>query len=90
YRYLSGERETRVVSVCGDNEHMVNPGLENGLKPAEIRDKLEDSGKVDVNEHLAHFRSGDAEFTVFRDGRAIVKAETPEEARSVYSRYVGL
>ncbi|MDY6776971.1 MAG: ThiF family adenylyltransferase [Candidatus Nanohaloarchaea archaeon] len=90
FPHLSGEEGSRAVSVCGENEYTVNPNPEEPLELPEIAEKLEKSGKVSLNEHLLRFDSGEASFTLFPGGRAIVEAESRERARSVYSRYVGL
>jgi adenylyltransferase/sulfurtransferase len=45
---------------------------------------------VSVNPYLLRFSAEGCEFTVFRDGRAILKGVSdPVEARVLYSRYVG-
>ena len=48
-------------------------------------------GDVKVNEFLVRAHIGGFEFTVFPDGRAIIKGTSdPGVARSLYAKYVGM
>ena len=45
---------------------------------------------IRYNEFLLRFLSPPYEMTVFADGRAIIKGTNkPEEARTIYSKYIG-
>jgi len=51
---------------------------------------LEQLGTVSYNRFLLRFTAEGFEFTVFRDGRAIIKGTSDEDrARSLYARYIG-
>lgn len=55
---------------------------------------LKQSGEVSYNKFLLKFQlveNGDPyEFTVFEDGRAIIKGtDEPDKARTLYAKYVG-
>ena len=49
------------------------------------------SGKVSFNKFLLKFQLGEEyEFTVFPDGRAIIKGtDDTEKARTLYAKYIG-
>jgi len=46
---------------------------------------LEKIDKVLLNEYCLIFK----ELTMFADGRTLIKSETPEEAKSLYTKYIG-
>jgi adenylyltransferase/sulfurtransferase len=65
YEYLSGERGSKAVKLCGRNTYQIK-----GPK------------------HKA-FRKINEKVSVFQDGRALIKANSEKEARSIYSKFVG-
>ena len=51
---------------------------------------LERMGEVSYNRFLLKFKAEDYEFTVFPDGRAIIKGtDDVDKARTLYAKYVG-
>ena len=51
---------------------------------------LETLGEVSYNRFLLKFRAVGHEFTVFPDGRAIIKGTSEvDRARTLYAKYVG-
>lgn len=80
---------SRVTALCGEDAYQIRPDLETDINMDKIGDLLPDRGKVYRNEHLLRYE-GDVVFTLFPDGRAIIAAETPERARTIYAQYIGM
>lgn len=80
--YLTGEKYNEVIKLCGTNSFQLRCPK---LNLEEAARKLEKIDKVNLNEYCLIFR----ELTIFRDGRALVKADSPEKAKSLYSSYIG-
>jgi adenylyltransferase/sulfurtransferase len=84
----------RSTSLCGRNAVQVRPpaGV-NSLDLATVAERLSRSGEVQRTPHLVRCRlsdAGDLQLTIFPDGRLIVAGTTnPDQARSLYARYVG-
>ena len=82
YGYLSGEKGSKIVSLCGRNAYQVKG------KPVDLstlKSRLQKIGAVaDFGECLSF-----GDITLFKDGRALVKAKSVEEAKIAYARYVG-
>jgi adenylyltransferase/sulfurtransferase len=56
----------------------------------EMARHLTTMGKVTFNKFLLKFNVDEYEFTVFPDGRAIIKGTSDEDrARTLYARYIG-
>jgi len=91
YEMLGRRSGTLVVSLCGRNEYQIIPGKAARLDLAEFGKRLEVSGAVKPGPFMLGFRGPEAEFSLFPDGRAIVKNAGDEKAaRSIYAEYVGL
>jgi adenylyltransferase/sulfurtransferase len=88
--YLDGEQGSTTTAVCGENKYQINPQRDTGIDLQERADQLASRGTVTVNDHLLRYESADTAFTLFRDGRAIIAADSMADARSVYSRLIGL
>ena len=88
FAYLEGRRRVP-VSLCGRNAVQ----LHENSRPIDLKQvaiRLRPLGDVRVNEFALRFTGLDYNFTLFPDGRAIVKGTTDVGvARSVYSRLVG-
>ncbi len=82
YQYLDGEIKTKTVSLCGQGAYHIN-GQKKDL--VVISKKLSKLGDVQKFSGILHFRK----ITLFEDGRAIIKAGTENEARKIYSKYIG-
>ena len=66
------------------------PPLKEKLDTKELAARLEGLGSVRHNAFMLRFSTDLYEFTVFPDGRAIIKGTTnPAVARSLYAKYVG-
>lgn len=94
FEWLEGEHGTQTTTLCGRNAVQVSHRATNRLDFAYLAGVLQQSGTVSYNKFLLKFNlveNGDHyEFTVFPDGRAIIKGTSePEKARTLYARYVG-
>ncbi len=89
FPHLSGDAGSATTALCGENKYQVAPDDGQEMDLEETADTLARMGEVKQNRHLLKFSGDDTVFTLFRDGRAIINAETTEEAKSVYARFVG-
>ncbi|MCU0702438.1 MAG: ThiF family adenylyltransferase [Fimbriiglobus sp.] len=94
FEWLDGEHGTQTTSLCGRNAVQVTPRGGTKLDLNELKKQLEASGSVTANKFLLKFTTTDAgngyEFTVFPDGRAIIKGtDDTDRARTLYAKYVG-
>ena len=94
FEWLDGEHGTQTTSLCGRNAVQVTPKGGTKLDLGELKKQLEASGSVTANRFLLKFTTTDAgggyEFTVFPDGRAIIKGtDDTDRARTLYAKYVG-
>lgn len=94
FEWLDGEHGTQTTSLCGRNAVQVTPKGGTKLDLNDLKKQLEASGSVTANRFLLKFTTTDAgsgyEFTVFPDGRAIIKGtDDTDRARTLYAKYVG-
>ncbi|MAG15427.1 NAD(P)H-binding protein [Candidatus Woesearchaeota archaeon] len=80
YEYLTGKKGSKVLKLCGTNTYQVK-GKPINLKL--LMKKLK--GNVKNFDYCIHFNK----ITLFKDGRAIIKANSSEKAKSIYSRIIG-
>lgn len=90
FEWLDGRQGSHTTSLCGRNAVQVSPREPGRLDFEAMARHLAPAGPVSFNRFLLKFAVDSFEFTVFPDGRAIIKG-TPDvdRARSLYARYVG-
>ncbi|MGL4419377.1 MAG: ThiF family adenylyltransferase [Gemmataceae bacterium] len=94
FEWLDGDFGTQTTALCGRNAVQVTQRAGTKLDFTTLAAQLKSSGTVSANKFLLKFAVTDAgedyEFTVFPDGRAIIKG-TPEadRARTLYAKYIG-
>ena len=89
--YLGGRNSQVITAVCGGNMISFDPLHEGMVDLAGIAMRLGKIGKVKVAGGVVVFETEKHRMTIFKDGRALIKgARSPAEARSLYSKYVGL
>ncbi len=86
YEFLDGNKETMSIKLCGQGRIQIKGRMPN--IPA-IRKRLEQNGNVKATEYGIHFANQETDFFLFNDGRCLIKAATKEEAKNVYSEWVG-
>lgn len=91
YDWLSGKEGAQTTRLCGRNAVQVAPPSKGAIVDLKkLAERLGEIGTVTVNRFLLKAAVEGYEFTVFPDGRAIVKGtDDPAEARTLYSKYVG-
>ncbi len=90
YHFLNAEMGSRAAVLCGRNAVQITvPHTHVNLET--IARRLEPLGQVQVNPYLLRAHIDDYEITLFPDGRAIIKGtEDPDQAKSLYARYIGV
>ena len=90
FEWLDGEHGSQTTSLCGRNAVQVSHRVPGRLNFEEMARHLGVMGKVSFNKFLLKFDVDDYEFTVFPDGRAIIKGtDDQDKARTLYAKYVG-
>ena len=90
YEYLGGTRGAPPARLCGGGAVQILP-LEVGAPDLPDLARRLGPRVLNRNEYLIRFEVEGKIVSLFRDGRAIVHGTgDPSEARSLYSRYVGL
>jgi molybdopterin-synthase adenylyltransferase len=92
FEFLEGKFASSATSLCGRDAVQISPpaGLEIdfSLIAAKLRNIAHAEPKF--NAFMLKAEIAPHELTVFADGRAIIKGTNkPEEARSIYAKYIG-
>lgn len=90
FEWLEGEQGSQTTSLCGRNAVQVAHRTPTRLNFEEMAKHLEIMGEVSYNRFLLKFIAEGHEFTVFPDGRAIIKGTSDvDRARTLYAKYIG-
>jgi adenylyltransferase/sulfurtransferase len=90
FEWLDGSHGAQTTSLCGRNAVQVSHRTPGKLNFEEMAKHLEVLGEVNYNRFLLKFNVESFEFTVFPDGRAIIKGTSDvERARTLYAKYIG-
>ncbi len=90
YAFLEAEAGTQSVTLCGRNAVQVSAAGSSPPDLSQLARSLEKVGRVRVTPYLLRVQVDDYEFTIFPDGRAIIKGtDDPALARALYARYIG-
>ena len=94
FEWLDGEHGTQTTTLCGRNAVQVTQRRASALNFADLTKQLQASGPVTANRFLLKFTVNEGsepyEFTVFPDGRAIIKGtDDTDRARTLYAKYIG-
>jgi adenylyltransferase/sulfurtransferase len=90
FEWLEGAQGSQTTSLCGRNAVQVSHRTAARLNFEDMAKHLEALGEVSYNRFLLKFNVEGCEFTVFPDGRAIIKGTDDEDrARTLYAKYVG-
>ena len=94
FEWLEGEHGTQSTTLCGRNAVQVSHRVSGRLSFDDLAKQLGVSGQVSFNKFLLKFQlkeaGSDYEFTVFPDGRAIIKGtDDTDKARTLYAKYIG-
>ncbi|MGH7783615.1 MAG: ThiF family adenylyltransferase, partial [Candidatus Binatia bacterium] len=90
YEFLDAESVEFSAVLCGRNAVQIAPPNPTRIDLVALAARLDSLGDVKQNEYLVRFSTVEAEVTVFRDARAIVKGtDDVSVARSIYARFIG-
>ena len=94
FEWLDGAHGTQTTTLCGRNAVQVSHRASGKLDFEQLASVLRTSGTVTFNKYLLKFQLEEKgepyEFTVFPDGRAIIKGTSEiDRARTLYAKYVG-
>jgi adenylyltransferase/sulfurtransferase len=90
FQWLDGEHGAHSMSLCGRNAVQVAHRSATRLNFEQLAHHLEALGEVSYNRFLLKFMADGHEFTVFPDGRAIIKGTSDvDKARTLYAKYIG-
>lgn len=91
YEFLDAVSREMITSLCGRDAIQITPAMQMEISLEELEGRLSRLGDVRFTSCMLTFRSGREEFSIFRDGRAIIRGTKDEAAaRSLYARYIGL
>jgi adenylyltransferase/sulfurtransferase len=90
FEWLEGRQGSHTTSLCGRNAVQVAHRTAVRLNFEDLARHLETLGEVSYNRFLLRFTADGFEFTVFPDGRAIIKGTSDlDRARTLYAKYIG-
>jgi adenylyltransferase/sulfurtransferase len=90
FEWLGGALGSHTTTLCGRNAVQVAVRLAQPLNFPEMAQRLAPLGEIRHNAFMLRFNAEGHEFTVFPDGRAIIKGTNDiAKARSLYSQFVG-
>ena len=90
FEWLEGELGSHTTTLCGRNAVQIAARRPEPLHFPELAARLSPLGEVRHNNYMLRFATEGHEFTVFPDGRAIIKGTNDiAKARTLYARFVG-
>ncbi|WP_337173778.1 ThiF family adenylyltransferase [Paludisphaera sp.] len=90
FEWLEGEAGSHTTALCGRNAVQVASRRPEPLKFPEMAERLRPLGEVRHNAFMLRFAADGYEFTVFPDGRAIIKGTNDiAKAKTLYAQFVG-
>lgn len=81
YIHLDKEIKPNLIRFCSSGKYQIDGTPKEFIS---IKNKLETFGKVEIDGDILKFQN----ILVFRDGRAIIKADSEEEALAIYAKYL--
>lgn len=90
FEWLDGLHGSQTTSLCGRNAVQVSHRVAGKLDFETMARELAALGNVTFNKFMLKFSVEDYHFTVFPDGRAIIKGTNDvDKAKTLYAKYVG-
>ncbi|HEU5117142.1 MAG TPA: ThiF family adenylyltransferase [Isosphaeraceae bacterium] len=90
FEWLNGALGSHTTSLCGRNAVQVATRRSEPLNFGELAGRLNGLSEVRHNAYMLRFAADGFEFTVFPDGRAIIKGTNDiPKAKTLYAQYVG-
>ena len=89
--FLAGKQQSSMTRLCGRNAVQISPGRPVEIDFEALAGRLASAGQAQYNEYMFRISVPPYEIALFPDGRSIIKGtEDFAEARSVYSRLIGI
>ena len=90
FEYLEGKHLKRMISLCGQNAYQIISSETTKPDISRVRERIGNISELQVIGEIIMFEVEGLSFTIFPDGRTIVKGVSSEEqARTAYSKYIG-
>ncbi|MBI1322698.1 thiazole biosynthesis adenylyltransferase ThiF [bacterium] len=90
FDWLEGRMGSHTTTLCGRNAVQIATRRADKLDFAQLAAKLTGIGSVRHNDFMLRFETDGHEFTVFPDGRAIIKGTNDiARAKTLYAQYLG-
>jgi len=90
FEWLEGGQGSHTTTLCGRNAVQVAVRRQEALNFAELAARLEACSAVRHNNFMLRFAAEGHEFTVFPDGRAIIKGTNDvAKAKTLYAQFIG-
>lgn len=90
YEFLQGKRQSQAKILCGRNSVQIVRDLSEPMALEILAARLSSECTVNSNPYFLKFQLAGLNWTLFRDGRALLTGtEDIELARKLYSRYIG-
>lgn len=90
FDWLDGKMGSHTTTLCGRNAVQVAVRRDQPLNFSELARNLASAGNVRHNAFMLRFETAGHEFTVFPDGRAIIKGTNDiAKAKTLYSQFIG-
>ena len=90
FEWLDGKLGSHTTSLCGRNAVQIAHRAAERLSFENLEKQLSPLGPVTYNRFMLKFAVDEFEFTVFPDGRAIIKGTNDvNNARTLYAQYIG-
>jgi adenylyltransferase/sulfurtransferase len=90
FEWLEGQHGSQTTSLCGRNAVQVSHRTASRLDFDGMAKQLRTLGEVSFNRFMLKFTVDSFDFTVFPDGRAIIKGTSDiDKARTLYAKYIG-
>jgi molybdopterin-synthase adenylyltransferase len=90
FEFLAGDVGSQARVLCGRGAVQIQPRGRERIDLVQLGARLRQEGEVIVNPFLVRFQLPNHSMSVFADGRAIIQGtENPDEARKIYSRWIG-
>ena len=89
--FLGARRGQVIAALCGSDTISIDPAHRGAIDLAGVESRLRKLGSVKSLGSVLVFEADGARFTLFSDGRALIRGtDDPERARSLYAKYVGM
>lgn len=90
FEFLSGTAGSHARVLCGRGAVQIQSKGRTTINLSDLASRLRLEGEVQANAHLLRFSRPPHTLSVFPDGRAIIQGtENPDEARKIYTRWIG-